>query len=75
MNYHIYGLILVHIRTKAGLIISLFMAFCGLFALLIHTYFLRKGHPEFNVPISKYILVLTGFVSLIQAGLTIYLLI
>ena len=60
---------------KAGLIISLVMAFSGLFALLIHTYFLIKGHSEFNVPISKYILVLIGFISLIQAGLTIYLLI
>lgn len=71
----LYGLILVFQHTFAGLIFSLVLSFGGVFALSIHTYFIRKGRHEFNEPISLLILVATLVVSLVQAVVTIALLI
>lgn len=63
----LYGLILVVENSVWGLIFSLFLCFGGIFAFLIHFYFLRKGRPEFDSPLSKIILIATFVISIIQA--------
>ena len=70
----LYGLVLVHQQTVAGLIISLLLSFAGLFAFAIHIYFLRKGREEFKLPISLFILLGILVVSLAQVVLSISLL-
>ena len=70
----LYGLILVYQRTVAGLFLSLILSFGGVFAFTIHTYFIRKGRHEFDIPISRFILIATLVVSLVQAAITLYLL-
>ncbi len=67
----LYGLALVREGALGGLIISMVVSLAGLFAFGIHNYFLRKGHPEFDAPISKLILWATFAVSLGQGILTI----
>ena len=69
----LYGLILVFSKAFGGLVISLILSGGGLFALLIHTYFIKKGHAEFRKPISIFILVSMGIVSIAQLLLSIYL--
>ncbi len=66
------GLILVYRHSWSGLVFSFGLCFCGLFAFSVHTYFLGKGRREFNKPISKFILVAILLVSLVQLGMTIY---
>jgi hypothetical protein len=68
----LYGLVLVWERTPAGLILSLLLSLAGLFAFSIHTYFLRRGRHEFDLPVSRLILVTTLVVSLLLAGLTAF---
>ena len=70
----LYGLILVFTKAFGGLVVSLILSCGGLFALLIHTYFIKKGHDEFRKPISIFILVSMGIVSIAQLILSIYLL-
>jgi hypothetical protein len=70
----IYGLVLVSREAPAGLILSLALSLGGIFAFSIHTYFLRQGHDEFRLPISRFILVATLLVSLAQAVMTLALL-
>jgi hypothetical protein len=69
----LYGLVLLSKGTSNSLIYSLVISLAGMAAFAIHTWFLRKGQPEFNVPVSKIILWGTLVVSLIQAVLTIFL--
>jgi hypothetical protein len=68
-----YGLILVFTKTFGGLVIALILGGGGIFALLIHTYFIKKGHDEFRKPISIFILVSTGILSIAQVLLSIFL--
>ena len=70
----LYGLILVFEGLFAGLIFSLLLSLGGLFAFAAHTYFIRKGRPEFRTPASQFILVATLIISVIQAAITISLL-
>jgi hypothetical protein len=69
----LYGLILVFTRSLGGLIIALILGGGGIFALLIHTYFMKKGHAEFRKPISIFILVSMGVLSIVQVLLSIFL--
>jgi chromate transport protein ChrA len=69
----LYGLVLVSRQSSAGLFFSFFLCFGGIFASVIHTYFLKKGRKEFDKPISKLMLVLIAFVSVIQLVVTISL--
>jgi hypothetical protein len=39
--------------------------------LQIHTYFLKKGKPGFNLPVSKILLFLILLVSIAQLGLAL----
>ena len=52
----LYGLMLVFTKIFGGLVISLIVGGGGLFALLIHIYFIKRGHDEFRKPISIFIL-------------------
>ena len=69
----LYGLVSIVRQSFAGFIFSLILCFGGIFAFVIHTYFLRKGREEFNKPISKLILVLTLLVSIAQLFVTLFL--
>ncbi len=70
----LYGLVLVHSESFAGLIFSGVLSGGGLFAFGIHSYFIKKGHRQFATPISRLILTATFITSIFQGGLTIYLL-
>ena len=67
------GLLLVSKHSPSGMIFSLILSFSGIFAFSIHTFFLKKGHNQFDKPISKFILVAILIVSIIQLPVTIYL--
>lgn len=70
----LYGLILVYRQTFLGLIFSLILSLSGVFAFSIHTFFIRTGRNEFKTPISLFILAATLIVSLIQVGVSVYIL-
>jgi len=69
----LWGLVLVFQRSFAGLVFSLILSLSGIFAFTIHTIFIKKGRDEFNVPVSRFLLIATMCVSLVQAACTIYL--
>ena len=69
----LFGVLEIYAKTVIGYIISITVGLGGIFAFSIHTYFIRKGKDSFNLVISKIILVLTLFLSLIQIGATIYI--
>ena len=66
----LYGLILVFQRSFAGLIFSLIICFCGIFAFGIHLFLIKKGREEFNTVISLFILYSILLVSLVQLTIT-----
>jgi len=68
----LWGLILVSAHTFWGLIFSFILCFGGIFAVAVHTYFLKKGREEFNKPISKLILTAILLVSVAQLVTTFY---
>jgi len=69
----LYGLVLVYQGTFAGWIFSLVMGGAGIFAFCIHLFFIKKGRSEFKTPVSLFILAGTFVVSLVQVGVSIYL--
>ena len=69
----LFGLVLVAESSPHGFIFSLILCLGGIFAFTIHTYFLKKGRPEFNRPISKLILVSMLLISIFQGVVTLYL--
>ncbi len=68
----LYGQIEVYRGTKVGLVMSLVLAAGGVFAFLIHTWFIKKGNPEFTTPVSRFILYAVLAVSLVQAAAVLY---
>jgi hypothetical protein len=68
------GLVFVHNGMFAGLIISLVVSLSGIFAFVFHFYHLKKGKPEFNTLLSKIFIIATFAVSILQIGVTVYLL-
>lgn len=68
------GLHLVYIKSFGGLIISLILGCGGIFAFCTHTFFIKKGHESFNLPISLFMLRSTLALSIIQIVLSGYLL-
>ena len=70
----LFGLILVFQQTFSGLIFSLILSIGGMFAFTIHGVFIKKGRNEFDVPVSLFLLISTLIISLIQASMTICLL-
>ena len=71
----LYGLVLVYQQTTGGLVVSLLLSLGGLFAFSIHIFFIRRGRDEFKSPMSRSILVGTLVVSVVQAGITLYLMV
>ncbi|MDD5066460.1 MAG: hypothetical protein PHF84_05380 [bacterium] len=69
-----YGLIPVYLSTRTGMIISLVLAFSGIFAFSIHTWFIKKGGAEFKTPASRIILFSTLIISFLQLLVTLILL-
>lgn len=69
----LFGLTQVTMRSDAGIVFSAVLAGGGLFAFCIHTYFLKRGRPEFRNTTSISILVATLLVSLVQAAALISL--
>jgi len=74
LMFILYGLILISRGSYIGLFFSLILCLGGIFAFSIHTYFLKKGRDEFNIPISKLILLSTLTISLVQLIVTLYIL-
>lgn len=70
----LYGLVLIFEGLFAGLIFSLLLSLGGMFAFAAHTYFIRRGRPEFRTAASQVILAATLVVSVIQIAITISLL-
>jgi hypothetical protein len=66
----LYGLVILPQRTLEGLGISMVLGFAGIGALIIHSYFIRKGRPEFKTATSLIILGVTALTSLAQIVLT-----
>ena len=71
----LYGLVLVYQQSFAGLVFSLIACFSGVFAFTIHAFFIRQGKKEFTLPISIFMLVAILVMSLVQSGITVYLLV
>lgn len=71
----LYGLVLLDRGVPSGLILSLLICGGGLFAFSIHTFFIRRGHPEFKTSVSQGILWATLLLSLAQLVVTIMILI
>ncbi len=67
----LYGLVPVSRGEPAGLIFSIVLGAAGILAFFIHTYFLRRGRPEFNTRVSKGILGLLLIVSIAQIAAAI----
>ncbi len=70
----LYGLVEMHQRTFAGLVVSLVMSAIGIIAFSLHVYFLARGREQFRKAISIIILTLTLAVSAFQMVITILLL-
>jgi hypothetical protein len=69
-----YGVVWIVRQSYAGIVLSLILAFCGIFAFSIHMFFIRTGHPEFRAPVSVAILVATLLVSLAQLTVVVSIL-
>ena len=65
-----FGLVALILWPIVGIVFSFILCAGGLFAFSIHTYFLKKGREEFNLPISIAILIATLIVSLTQLAIT-----
>jgi len=62
----LFGFKQVVLEKKSAKTYSLILAGIGLFAAVIHSYFLIKGKPEFNLPLSVIVLALVFVVSIMQ---------
>jgi hypothetical protein len=69
----LYGLVEVYKQSFTGLVLSVILSAGGIFAFSIHSYFIRKGNPEFSLPLSRLILTATLMVSLAQMAATVYI--
>ncbi len=67
----LYGLIEVINETSLGHTLSLIVSVGGLFAFGIHTYFIRKGNPEFKSSTSQGLLYAILATSIVQLYLTL----
>jgi hypothetical protein len=61
----------VVLKRREGLWFALVQAGCGLLAFILHGAFIIMGHPEFTLPMSEVVLVLTFLVSVAQAYVSI----
>jgi hypothetical protein len=73
LGFILWGLILITKQSPWAWVFSLLLCAGGIFAFTIHTWFLRKGRPEFDKPVSKSILMALLIVSIVQFFITIYI--
>jgi hypothetical protein len=69
----LYGMVEVYKQSLTGLVLSAILSAGGIFAFSIHSYFIKKGNPEFSLPLSRIILIATLMVSLAQMAVTVYI--
>lgn len=69
----LYGLVEVYKQSLMGLVLSVILSAGGIFAFSIHSYFIRRGNPEFSLPLSRFILIATLITSLAQMAITVYI--
>lgn len=69
----LYGLVEVYKQSLTGLVLSVILSAGGIFAFSIHSYFIRRGNPEFSLPLSRLILIATLITSLAQMAITVYI--
>ncbi len=69
----LYGIVWIRDGKLFGLVMSALLSAAGIFAFIVHSYFLRKGRKEFRFLISRVLLFGTFVLSLPQLGLTAYL--
>ena len=69
----LWGAVMVYLERPTGIVLSLVLAAAGIFACAIHTVFIKKGHQAFRAPISQFILWGGALISVVQLGLTLYL--
>ncbi len=60
-------------QTGLGYLLCIIVAIGGLFSYFAHNYFIRKGEEGFDLIISKFLLVATLILSVVQMSLTFYL--
>jgi hypothetical protein len=65
------GLVWVFQGSIAGLVLSLILGIAGAGAFAIHTWFIRRGYPEFKTAVSQIILKSTLAASIAQIVLTL----
>ena len=65
----LFGLIEVYLGTGFGYIINLIVAFGGVFAFFIHSYFIQAGNPQFKTITSQALL----YGLLVTSSIQIYL--
>lgn len=66
------GLRYVVLRMRAGFWFALIQAGCGILAFVLHGVFILKGHPEFTLPVSVVVLVLTLVVSIAEGAVAVH---
>ena len=64
--FFMYGFEKVVRWKKGSVFFSYFLAFSGIFAFAIHSFFILNNHPEFNSTISLAILILAFITSVAQ---------
>ncbi len=64
------GLRQLALGARSGFLISLLVGFSGIAAFLIHGYFIVGGYPQFRLPGSIVVLVLTLVASVAQVALS-----
>ena len=67
----LYGLIEVNNSTPLRTAFSLLLSVVGVGVFCIHTFFIRKGNPEFTSKTSKGLLIMMMITSLVQLYLTL----
>jgi hypothetical protein len=70
----LYGLVLLAQGAPAGIWFALLFGLAGMLGFGIHSYFLRKGRPEFNTPASLGILRVWLVTSIVQEVVVILVL-
>lgn len=69
--FGLWGFTIYAGEGRTGLGFSLAVALAGVFAGCIHTYFILRGHPQFQTPASLALLAAILVVSGLQAVLTV----
>ena len=64
----LYGHQALALGRASGIVLSWVLVAGGLFAVIIHTYFLLQGSDAFGLPVSLALLVTTFVLSLVQAA-------